>query len=126
MQYNTGYASQINQYLQPYIQKLDPRLQQQLAAPEPPPQLQQAKPEQIQRFLDKLQEESAEIVQAVSKIRRFGPDSTHPDRKTSNKAELIGELEDFLALVAVLEASGYFDLSECKNNIAEKAKELLT
>jgi NTP pyrophosphatase (non-canonical NTP hydrolase) len=79
----------------------------------------------IQYFLDKLQEESAEIIQAVSKIRRFGPDNTHPDRTTTNKQEFIGELEDFLALVAALEAPGFIDLSKNQDNIAKKLKALI-
>jgi hypothetical protein len=37
-----------------------------------------------QYYLDKLQEEAAEIIQAVSKIRRFGPDNKHPDRQTTS------------------------------------------
>jgi len=116
--YNTGYASQVNQYLQPFIQKLDPQLQQQFQP------LQPQKPSP-QRFLDKLQEEAAEIVQAVSKIRRFGPENRHPDREQSNKQELVGELEDLLALVAVLEHLKYFDLSTSKDQIKQKAEALL-
>lgn len=114
MNFNTGYSAQVNQFLQPYIQKLDPKLQGVL---QPHPQ--------IQRFLDKLQEEASEIIQAVSKIRRFGPDNKHPDRKTTNKTELIAELEDFLALIAVLEAQSYFDLSQSREAIKTKAEALL-
>jgi hypothetical protein len=33
----------------------------------------------------KLQEEAAEVIQAVSKINRFGEDNHHPDRQTTNK-----------------------------------------
>jgi len=41
----------------------------------PPTSMRQA---QTNWLLDKLQEESAEIIQAVSKIRRFGENSTSP------------------------------------------------
>ncbi len=77
-----------------------------------------------QYYLDKLQEESAEIIQAVSKIRRFGPDNHHPERKETNLQELIGELEDFLALLAALEAKKIFDLTLSQNNIATKFKSI--
>lgn len=78
----------------------------------------------IQYYLDKLQEESAEIIQAVSKIRRFGPDNSHPERKTTNLQELVGELEDFLALLAALEANKVFDLTHSQGNIANKFKSI--
>ncbi len=47
----------------------------------PPTSLRQA---QTNWLLDKLQEEAAEIIQAVSKIRRFGEQNKHPDRDTTN------------------------------------------
>ena len=76
----------------------------------------------IQYYLDKLQEESAEIIQAVSKIRRFGPDNHHPERNTTNLEEFIGELEDFLALLACLEGEKVFDLNDSQANILTKIK----
>jgi hypothetical protein len=121
------YGPQLNAYI---MKNADPKLQQFLQPQVASPSTQTVrhaapKPEQTQRFLDKLQEESAEIVQAVSKIRRFGPDNHHPDRELSNKQELIGELEDLLALVAVLEAQGYFDLTQSRAAIKAKAEALL-
>ena len=77
-----------------------------------------------QKFLDKLQEEASEVIQAVSKIRRFGPDNKHPDRTITNKQEFMGELEDFLALLGALEHLGYIDLSTSPPNIAKKLKSL--
>jgi NTP pyrophosphatase (non-canonical NTP hydrolase) len=134
------YSQQINEYI---MKNADPKLQQLLKSYTPQqlnqivnetPQLQQHLNQQVQdvqpkpntqRMLDKLQEEASEIIQAVSKIRRFGPDNHHPDRKTSNKQELIAELEDFLALVAVLEGQQYFDLSQSRDQIRAKAEALL-
>jgi len=117
------YGPQINEYI---LKNADPKLQQFLQPQQPSPQITdiQAKPD-VQRFLDKLQEESSEVIQAVSKIRRFGPDNHHPDRKTTNKQELIQELEDFLALVAVLEAQGYFNLTQSRDKIKAKAEALI-
>lgn len=62
-----------------------------------------------QYLLDKLQEEAAEIIQAVSKIRRFGPHNHHPDRTTTNLQELVGELEDLQAVLWALEEINYWD-----------------
>jgi NTP pyrophosphatase (non-canonical NTP hydrolase) len=78
-----------------------------------------------QYLICKLQEEAAEVIQAVSKINRFGENNSHPDRTTTNKQELIQELEDFLAILAVLESQQYFDLTLSKSNIQNKSLALL-
>jgi len=75
-----------------------------------------------QYYLDKLQEEAAEVIQAVSKIRRFGPDNRHPDRQTTNLQEFVGEIEDILALLACLEGEQLFDLNKSQDNILTKIK----
>lgn len=75
-----------------------------------------------QYYLDKLQEEAAELIQAVSKIRRFGPDNHHPDRTTTNLQEFVGEIEDVLALLACLEGEKLFDLNQSQANILTKIK----
>ena len=77
-----------------------------------------------QYYLDKMQEEAAEIIQAVSKIRRFGPTNHHPQRTETNLQELVGELEDFLALLAALEANKVFDLTLSQDNIRNKFKSI--
>lgn len=63
--------------------------------------------DRAQYLLDKLQEEAAEIIQAVSKIRRFGKDNHHPDRETTNLQELTEGLEDFQAIQWALEEIKY-------------------
>jgi NTP pyrophosphatase (non-canonical NTP hydrolase) len=78
-----------------------------------------------QYLVCKLQEEAAEVIQAVSKINRFGEANKHPDRTTTNKQELVQELEDFLAILAVLEQMQWLDLTLSRDNIARKAKALL-
>lgn len=77
-----------------------------------------------QYYMDKLQEEAAEVIQALSKIRRFGPQSSHPERKSTNMQEFIGEVEDFLALIAALEANKVIDLQLSQQNIAYKFKQI--
>jgi NTP pyrophosphatase (non-canonical NTP hydrolase) len=78
-----------------------------------------------QYLICKLQEEAAEVIQAVSKINRFGEHGHHPDRTTTNKQELVQELEDFLAILAVLEHHKYIDLTLSKGNIYAKADLLM-
>jgi NTP pyrophosphatase (non-canonical NTP hydrolase) len=132
------YGPQLNQYI---LKNADPKLQQLLKSYTPQqlneivnqtPQLRQhldQQPQQptaqTQRLLDKLQEEASEVIQCVSKIRRFGPDNHHPHRETTNKQELVAELEDFLALIAVLEGLGYIDLSKSRDQIKQKAELLI-
>jgi NTP pyrophosphatase (non-canonical NTP hydrolase) len=78
-----------------------------------------------QWLLDKLQEESAEVIQAISKVRRFGDNNHHPDRKSTNHEELLTELEDWLAIVAALEHYRYFDLSKHQDSILRKTQALI-
>lgn len=78
-----------------------------------------------QYLICKLQEEAAEVIQAVSKINRFGEANKHPDRQTTNKQELVGELEDFLAILAVLEEMRWIDLTLSRDNIKRKALSLI-
>lgn len=88
----------------------------------PPTSIRQA---QTNYLLDKLQEEAAEVIQSVSKIRRFGENNSHPDRQTTNKQELVNELEDFLAILAALEYCHYLDLQPSQQNILAKTQQLL-
>lgn len=46
-----------------------------------------------------LQEESSEVIQAVSKIFRFGYESKHPDRDQTNREHLAEEIGDALAMI---------------------------
>ena len=119
---------QIPNYSIPAYQALKSPTQEVLAAESPTPKdlpptsLRQA---QTNFLLDKLQEEAAEVIQAVSKIRRFGESSHHPDRTTTNKQELVNELEDFLAILAALEYTKYLDLVPHQPNILNKTHNLM-
>ena len=53
-----------------------------------------------------LQEECAEVVQAVSKIKRFGITNIQPKTGKCNFDILIEELNDVLAMVEMLEEDG--------------------
>jgi NTP pyrophosphatase (non-canonical NTP hydrolase) len=52
--------------------------------------------------MDITQEECAEVIQAISKIRRFGIDNAKPGTEYSNRAHLEEELGDVLAMVDIL------------------------
>jgi NTP pyrophosphatase (non-canonical NTP hydrolase) len=105
--------------------EFDPK--QQLTPPTATPTQKAKNPRELitQWLLDKLQEESAEVIQAISKVRRFGDQNHHPDRKTTNHEELITELEDFLAIVAALEHIKYFDLTKHQTTILKKTQALI-
>ena len=96
-------------------------------APDPKPKLPPTsmREAQVNFLLGKLQEEAAEVIQAVSKIRRFGEQNKHPDRDTTNKQELVNELEDFLAILAALEYTKYLDLVPHQPAILKKTHKLM-
>lgn len=49
-----------------------------------------------------LQEECAEVILAISKIKRFGWDSIHPEGDTDNRTQLEQELGDVEAMIDIL------------------------
>lgn len=48
--------------------------------------------------LDMLAEECAEVIQAISKIKRHGWDNRHPDGGPTNREQLFRELRDVAAV----------------------------
>jgi NTP pyrophosphatase (non-canonical NTP hydrolase) len=71
-----------------------------------------------------LQEECAEVIQAASKIYRFGLDNDHKSGNTQ-RANLEMEIGDMLALVDILIEQGVVDLNNlntAKLNKIEKLK----
>ena len=63
----------------------------------------------IPEVLQILQEECAEVIQAVSKVQRFGLDNHHPERNKTNKQELEEELGDLLAMIQILTDQNFLD-----------------
>lgn len=53
-------------------------------------------------ILSILQEECAEVVQAVSKVFRFGFDAKHPNEIRNNRQRLEEELGDVQAMISLL------------------------
>ena len=68
-----------------------------------------------------LQEECAEVIQAVSKCRRFGIDEIHLKLGKSNRENLTEEVGDLLCMVDLLVKFGVLNDNEV--DIARAAKE---
>ena len=75
--------------------------------------------------MDILQEEAAEVIQAVSKIRRFGIDNSKPGTDYTNRAHLEEELGDMLAMIDILminDVVSWANLHRAKRAKIEKLK----
>jgi NTP pyrophosphatase (non-canonical NTP hydrolase) len=70
--------------------------------------------------MDILQEEAAEVIQAVSKIRRFGADNAKHGTGQTNKEHLEEELGDMLAMIDILMINGVVSWSNL--HAAKRAK----
>lgn len=72
--------------------------------------------------LDLMQEECAEIIQIISKIRRFGESSYHPDdpNKRTNVQLLTDEIGDMELLVNFLIQKGLIYQSDIEARMAYK------
>ena len=72
----------------------------------------------VKETLTILSEESAEVIQACSKLIRFGP------YDEDNIAELEKELGDVMAMILVLDYYGYVSTENITENIEPKLKKL--
>jgi NTP pyrophosphatase (non-canonical NTP hydrolase) len=75
--------------------------------------------------MDILQEEAAEVIQAVSKIRRFGVDNSKPGTEYTNRQHLEEELGDMLAMIDILminDVVSWANLHRAKRAKIEKLK----
>ena len=57
---------------------------------------------QANEVMDILQEEAAEVIQGVSKIRRFGPNNHKSGESQTNLEHLEEELGDMLAMIDIM------------------------
>lgn len=55
------------------------------------------------------QEESAEVIQAISKVFRFGAENCHPDSTQTNMEHLAEEIGDFFCMVELMIEDGLID-----------------
>ena len=72
------------------------------------------------------QEECAEVIQAISKIFRFGLTSKHPDRTYNNKHQLEEELGDLICMVSLLIEHGIVDEGSVEAAAVRKRNKLKT
>jgi NTP pyrophosphatase (non-canonical NTP hydrolase) len=79
-----------------------------------------------EELLTVLQEECAEVTQAISKIFRFGEQSHHPKdrKKITNYDHFITELGDILGVIKLLAEDGYLDEEKLMNAAEDKVKKL--
>jgi NTP pyrophosphatase (non-canonical NTP hydrolase) len=83
--------------------------------------------EKIEEALGILQEECAEVIVEVSKIRRFGLDTVHfqSDMQHTHRTMLEMEVGDVLALVDIILEQGVIDqarLDQYKQNKKDKLR----
>lgn len=65
---------------------------------------------QTRELLNITLEECAEVTQAISKVFRFGFDSTHPNTPdVTNKMHLEEEIGDLLCMIDLLQDKGILD-----------------
>jgi NTP pyrophosphatase (non-canonical NTP hydrolase) len=76
--------------------------------------------------MDILQEECAEVIQAVSKIRRFGMDNHKPGKPKTNRDHLAEELGDMLAMIDILIEKDIVSESQLRSAKAAKIEKLKT
>ena len=79
---------------------------------------------QISEIFDILQEECAEVVQAVSKIRRFGLDESY--KGISNREHLEEELGDLQCMISLLIKNGIVNESNMIKHAMKKRDKLAT
>ena len=77
----------------------------------------------VNEILDILQEECAEVIQAISKCRRFGINEQNLKTGRTQRDELVQELGDVSLLIELLKAYQLFvepELHQAKLNKANK------
>jgi NTP pyrophosphatase (non-canonical NTP hydrolase) len=77
----------------------------------------------VNEILDILQEECAEVIQAISKCRRFGIDEQNLKTGRTQREELVQELGDVSLLIELLHAHQLFkdtELNQAKLNKSTK------
>jgi NTP pyrophosphatase (non-canonical NTP hydrolase) len=77
----------------------------------------------IPEILDILQEECAEVIQAISKCRRFGMENEYKEGGTQRE-HLIQELGDVTLLVELLKAHRVFTDKELHQAQVKKSQKL--
>jgi NTP pyrophosphatase (non-canonical NTP hydrolase) len=80
--------------------------------------------DQIQEILNILQEECAEVIQNISKCRRFGMENVYLKGEGTQREQLVQEIGDVLLLVELLQAHQLFTEQEIQQAKARKGAKL--
>ena len=78
----------------------------------------------VNEILDILQEECAEVVQAISKCRRFGMENVYLKGDGTQREQLVQELGDVTRLIELLQAHNVYTEQELINAQHRKAVKL--
>ena len=78
----------------------------------------------LKEVMDITQEECAEVIQAISKISRFGIDNYKPGKPKTNREHLEEELGDMLAMIDILCSMDIVNLDNLRVAKLEKIKKL--
>jgi NTP pyrophosphatase (non-canonical NTP hydrolase) len=79
---------------------------------------------QIQEAMDILQEECAETIVEVSKIRRFGIDEVHYKSGLTHRTQLEMELGDVMAMIDILVEQGVVERAALERFATQKKDKL--
>ena len=74
--------------------------------------------------MDILQEECAEVIQAVSKISRFGIDNLKPGKPKTNREHLEEEIGDLMAMIDILQEMDIISYTNIELASAAKKEKL--
>lgn len=80
----------------------------------------------IQEILDILQEECAEVIQNISKCRRFGMENVYLKGEGTQREQLVKEIGDVLAMIELLKENGIVSKDELDLAIRNKFTKLRT
>ena len=80
--------------------------------------------QKIQEILDILQEECAEVIQNISKCRRFGMENVYLKGIGTQREQLVQEIGDVLLLVELLQAHQVFTEKELREAMTRKGAKL--
>jgi NTP pyrophosphatase (non-canonical NTP hydrolase) len=63
-------------------------------------------------ILDIMQEECGEVVQVISKCRRFGLDNKYTEDSATNRSRLTEEVGDLMCMIQLMQEAGIVDIAE--------------
>ena len=78
----------------------------------------------VNEILDILQEECAEVIQAISKCRRFGMENVYLNGEGTQREQLVKEIGDVSMLIELLQAHQVFTEPELHQAKLNKSKKL--